>query len=195
MWFLHDLRLSRRPPIKGIMAGMPDSHLCHIRRLGVDDIEVLRAIRLRALRDAPEAFWTTYESEVDHTPDDWRHWLATAAFFVDDTGRYGIAGGMPDPDDPTAAWLVSMWVAPERRGSGLADQLVSGVMAWAESEGRECIRLHVEEHNQRALRCYQRLGFQFTGRRLYRPRDGRWEVEMAVSFFADVLRGERKCRG
>jgi ribosomal protein S18 acetylase RimI-like enzyme len=151
-----------------------------IRRLGVDDVEVLRDIRLRALRDAPEAFWTTYESEVDQTRDDWRRWLATAALFVaeDGDGTWGVAGGMADPDDPVAAWLVSMWVAPEHRGSGLADQLVAAVTAWSESEGRPRMTLHVEEHNGRALRCYQRLGFQPTGRRLHRPRDGRWEVEM-----------------
>jgi ribosomal protein S18 acetylase RimI-like enzyme len=151
-----------------------------IRRLRVDDVEVLRDIRLRALRDAPEAFWTTYESEVDQKPDDWRRWLATAAFFVaeDGTGTCAVAGGMAAPDDPAAAWLVSMWVAPERRGSGLADRLVSAVTAWARSEGREVVRLHVEEHNQRALRCYQRLGFRPTGRRLHRERDGGWELEM-----------------
>lgn len=151
-----------------------------IRRLDVEDVEVLRAVRLRALQDAPEAFWTTYESEVDQAPDDWRRWLATTALFVaeDGTGACAIAGGMADPDDGAAAWLVSMWVAPERRGTGLADQLVAAVMAWAESEGRHLIGLHVEEHNQRALRCYQRLGFQLTGRRLHRARDDRWELEM-----------------
>jgi ribosomal protein S18 acetylase RimI-like enzyme len=151
-----------------------------IRRLGVDDVDVLRHIRLRALRDAPEAFWGTYESEVDQKPEDWRRWLATAALFVaeDSDGTCGIAGGMAAPDNPAAAWLVSMWVAPERRGSGLADQLVAAVTAWAESEGRHRITLHVEEHNGRALRCYRRLGFALTGRRLHRPRDGAWELEM-----------------
>jgi ribosomal protein S18 acetylase RimI-like enzyme len=98
----------------------------------------------------------------------------------EDTTTFGIAGGMADPENPAGAWLVSMWVAPERRGSGLADQLVAAVTAWAESEGRSWIRLHVEEYNARALRCYQRLGFEPTGRRLHRPRDGRWELEMEL---------------
>jgi GNAT superfamily N-acetyltransferase len=151
-----------------------------IRRLGVDDVEVLREMRLRALRDAPDAFWTTYESEIDQPLEDWRRWLAVAALFVaeDDLGPGGMAGGMVDPDDAAMAWLVSMWVAPERRGSGTADQLVAAVSAWATSVGRRRIRLHVEEHNARALRCYQRLGFQLTGARLHRPRDDRWELEM-----------------
>jgi ribosomal protein S18 acetylase RimI-like enzyme len=151
-----------------------------IRRLGTEDVEVLRDVRLRALREAPELFWTMYESEVDQKPDDWRHWLATAVFFVaeEGTATFGIAGGMANPENPAVAWLVSMWVDLDRRGSGLADQLVAAVSAWAESEGRSCVRLHVEENNARALRCYGRLGFEPTGRRLHRARDGRWELEM-----------------
>ena len=142
-------------------------------------------MRLRALRDAPDAFWTTYDQEAAYGADDWRRWLTTAALFVAEDGTdaptAGLAGGMADARNPGAALLFSMWVDPEYRGVGLADQLVTAVTAWAASNGRPTVRLHVVEHNERAFRCYPRLGFTPTGRRLFRERDGRWELEMEAT--------------
>lgn len=152
-----------------------------IRRLAPDDVEILRDVRLRALRDAPDAFWTTYDREAAYGPGDWRRWLTSTALFVaedDPDAPTGIAGGVADTGDPGVAVLVSMWVAPEHRGTGLADRLVAAVTDWAVAQGRPTVRLHVEEHNERARRCYHRLGFVPTGRRLFRERDGRFELEM-----------------
>lgn len=175
-------------PIPGPAVGRAPGASCPhngdvgIRRLTPDDIDVLRDVRLRALRDAPDAFWTTYEREVAFGAVDWRRWLISAALFVADDGTgasaAGLAGGMAVPREEGVAVLVSMWVDPGHRGTGLADQLVAAVSAWAASEGRPTVRLHVEERNDRARRCYQRLGFTLTGRRLLRERDGRWELEM-----------------
>ena len=156
-----------------------------VRRLTPDDIDILRDVRLRALRDAPDAFWTTYDREVAYGIDDWRRWLITTALFVAQNGpgapAAGLAGGMADARNPGATALISMWVDPEHRGTGLADQLVAAVTAWAASEGRPTVRLNVVEHNERARRCYQRLGFSLTGRRLFRERDGCWELEMETA--------------
>ena len=153
----------------------------NVRRLRADDAAALRQVRLRALHDAPDAFWTTYDREAAYGADEWLRWIDTAALFIaeDGTGGAGgMAGGMADPEDPAGALLIAMWVAPEHRGSGLADQLVSVVTAWTAAEGRSTVRLRVEELNHRARRCYERLGFRPTGRRLPRQRDERWELEM-----------------
>ena len=155
-----------------------------VRRLTPDDVDILRDVRLRALEDAADAFWTTYALEAAYGAEDWRRWLTSAALFVaeDGTGApaVGLAGGIADPRRTGAALLVSMWVDPEHRGTGLADRLVGAVTAWAASEGRTALRLHVVEHNERARRCYQRLGFAPTGYRLFRERDERWELEMQL---------------
>ncbi|MGH9040596.1 MAG: GNAT family N-acetyltransferase [Acidimicrobiia bacterium] len=153
-----------------------------VRRLAPDDVDILRDIRLRALRDAPDAFWITYEVEVAYGDEEWRRWLTTAALFVaeDDADgpAIGLAGGIADAKNAGEALLISMWVDPAHRGAGLADQLVAAVTGWAASQGRPTVRLHVVEGNERALRCYQRLGFTLTSRRLFRERDGSWELEM-----------------
>ena len=152
-----------------------------VRRLRPDDVEALRQVRLRALHDAPDAFWTTYDREAAYDAKEWRRWIETAALFIAEDGpggSGGMAGGMADLEDPAGALLVAMWVSPEHRGSGLADELVAAVTAWAAAERRSTVRLRVEEHNHRARRCYERLGFRSTGRRLLRQRDERWELEM-----------------
>ncbi|MGH9003336.1 MAG: GNAT family N-acetyltransferase [Acidimicrobiia bacterium] len=153
-----------------------------VRRLTPDDTDILRDVRLRALRDAPDAFWATYDREAAYSADDWRRWLSTAALFVaeDGTGApaAGMAGGLADPRNPGVALLISMWVDPGHRGTGLADGLVAAVTDWAAAKELPTVRLNVVEHNDRARRCYLRLGFTPTGRRLFRERDERWELEM-----------------
>ena len=46
-----------------------------IRRVGPEGWEVVRDLRLRALRDAPAAFESTYEGEQGRSEEEWRAWL------------------------------------------------------------------------------------------------------------------------
>jgi hypothetical protein len=48
-----------------------------VRRLGVDDWKLGREIRLRALLDAPEAFYRSYDEEAALDEDTWRGRLET----------------------------------------------------------------------------------------------------------------------
>jgi len=43
-----------------------------IRQIGPDDWKLLRATRLAALQDAPEAFESTYEGSLAFGEDEWR---------------------------------------------------------------------------------------------------------------------------
>ena len=46
-----------------------------VRLLRQEDHELLRSLRLKALRDAPSAFGSTYEREEAFTADTWKHRL------------------------------------------------------------------------------------------------------------------------
>jgi hypothetical protein len=93
-----------------------------IRRLGPDEWRDLRAIRLRALADAPDAFGSTLERERGRGEAAWRGWLEDGARVVvvaeRDGGLVGIASGGPAPADEQVAGLYAMWVTPEARGTG-----------------------------------------------------------------------------
>lgn len=135
-----------------------------IREIRPDDWPLLREVRLRALQDAPYAFLTTYAEATAH-PDE--HWQARATpgdggttFVLDADGRFEGMVSVFAEDDPSVVFLVAMWVAPERRGSGAAAGLVGEVVDWARRRGAERVVLTVEAGNDRAAALYRKCGFE-----------------------------------
>jgi hypothetical protein len=122
----------------------------------VDDSETVRACRVRALLDAPEAFSSTYEREVAFPRTLWVERLgqaSNATFLCDADGdSCGIATIVREGDDSQIGWLVGMWVAPSARGTGAADLLVTAVLLWSAEACLETVRLHVTAGNDRAER-------------------------------------------
>jgi len=151
-----------------------------VRRAAPGDEPILRAVRLQALSDTPEAFGSTYDRELARTTADWQRWMSPGATFIldDAGGPKGIVAGMRDESDAAVVHLMSMWVDPALRGSGAAEALVASLLAWAETEGARQMRLAVIQTNDRARRFYERLGFRGNGRQGVRERDGAIEVEM-----------------
>lgn len=145
-----------------------------IRRLGPDDWEVSRHVRLAALADAPYAFASTLERERGFGEQVWRQRLgspsaATFLAWVDGEPAGTATGKVDDPGDEFAvpgAWqLVGMWVDPAARGLGVAGLLVSTVAEHARTEGAASLILWVTLVNDRARAFYRRMGFERTGAR------------------------------
>jgi ribosomal protein S18 acetylase RimI-like enzyme len=63
------------------------------------------------------------------------------------------------------AWVTEVWVAPDRRGSGLGKQLLAAALAAARADHVLAIHLQVRPENDRARRLYEGLGFT-TSKRL-----------------------------
>jgi RimJ/RimL family protein N-acetyltransferase len=133
-----------------------------IRRVEAEDWELLRDVRLRALREDPDAFLATHAQESAFTDEQWqgRATQANGASFVVEGagGAEGLATGFVDAD-PATVVLVGMWVAPALRGSGAATELVAHVVEWARTRGAARVCLSVEGDNLRAARLYERCGF------------------------------------
>lgn len=138
-----------------------------IERVGPEAFQRVRAVRLRALRDAPDAFWVIAEEEEATTAAQWRGRLARpdAATFlaVRDGVDVGLAIGARRHGHEGVAGLYAMWVAPEARGSGAGVALIGAVVGWARAAGHRSLRLEVADTNEPALRLYARLGFVPTG--------------------------------
>jgi ribosomal protein S18 acetylase RimI-like enzyme len=62
-------------------------------------------------------------------------------------------------DDEGRVELISMWVAPEARGTGTARALVEAVTEWARSSEAVGVWLSVRRANERAIRLYLKTGF------------------------------------
>jgi ribosomal protein S18 acetylase RimI-like enzyme len=142
-----------------------------VRLLTATDWQRLRAARLAALAEAPYAFASTLAREQQFTDQVWRERAGSGSTFGAWQGPAiaGLATGLPA--EPGPGWdLVGMWVSPDCRGNGLADQLVDAVCDLARHSGAPSVTLWVTEVNDRARAFYRRLGFAPTGgRQLVRP--------------------------
>lgn len=131
-------------------------------RIGPDDWREFRQVRLAALSDAPGAFTSRHADWVDVSEQRWRARLTDVPFTVvarSEEGPVGVASGMETGE---AVELLSMWVAPSQRGTGLARRLIGEVVAWASAHGHE-VCLMVRDDNVGAIRAYARAGFSDHG--------------------------------
>lgn len=157
-----------------------------VHRAGVDELDRVRAIRLRALADSPEAFWTTLAEAAAMAPETWRARLtdpAGATFLaVRDGAEVGLVYGFTHHVLLDEAGLYGMWVAPEARQVGVGRLLMKAVIAWARDSGYPQLRLEVADANTAAVATYRALGFTPTGRRgaMPAPREHILEHELAL---------------
>jgi len=128
-------------------------------------------VRLRALQNTPTAFSSTYAEEFQLTDAEWvkraARWTdetSIAYLAVDAGSACGIAAGFLDKNDATRAHLVSMWVAPTHHRLGIGRTLVDAIIAWLRVKSVRTLQLLVTSNNDPAIRFYQQLGFQLTGR-------------------------------
>ena len=152
--------------------------VARIRRLGRDDWELLRAVRLEMLADSPLAYLETLAAARRQTDTQWQD---RAAMMSGGTNITLLAdGGADDPrirglmrvvlkesqnvEQPRRAMLLSVYVAPEYRGLGLAEELLEESCRAAQAElGAAVLELGVHEDNERAKAFYLRHGFGYTG--------------------------------
>lgn len=164
-----------------------------VRRIGPDDWEVSRQVRLTALAEAPYAFMSTLAREQQFDDHVWRDRLgspaaATFLAWVDGEPVGTATGKIDDPADEftvQGSWqLVGMWVDPCARGTGVADRLIERVTSHAREQGATSVTLWVTEVNARALAFYQRIGFVLTGARqpVRASEPDHWEEQMIRHF-------------
>jgi len=173
-----------------MMSTRPDVPDIRLKRITAADVALLRDVRLRALKESPTAFGSSYDVEAQRDPAEWHtratRWNdpASAAMFIACAGDHGLgmAAGVVGDDRDDIAWLVSMWVDPAVRRRGVGRRLVEAVLGWAAlRRGVTQVRLHVTGGNDVAEALYARLGFARTGDRIPHPRyDTLCEVEMVL---------------
>ena len=126
-----------------------------VRRLGPDDWQVLRDVRLRALADSPDAFASTFDREAAFTEADWRQRLAGPVYVVG-VPEVVAMGGVFARDGLFHVW--GMWTDPAHRGRGHARRILDALMP-----ERGLVVLDVNLANPAARTAYERYGFVATG--------------------------------
>jgi GNAT superfamily N-acetyltransferase len=149
-----------------------------VRRAAAKNWAALRAIRLEALSDTPEAFGSTFDAASNFSKDQWRQMAAQRCYWLAE--RDGVVVGMisggPNDDHPGTRWLYGMYVTPSARGSGVAALLVAVVEEWARGEGVSELFLHVGSSVTRARAFYTKMGFEPTAESHYMTREPTLEL-------------------
>lgn len=160
-----------------------------LRRVTADDWATWRPVRLAALTDAPHAFGSRLADWQDAPEQRWRARLSVPGAMdllaVDGTTAVGMASGLPVPEDPARAEVVSVWVAPRARRRGVARALLDTIARWAADRGAHALDLSVVPDNTAALRTYERAGFKATGEPGDALPDGRRELVMRRDLTVD----------
>jgi GNAT superfamily N-acetyltransferase len=134
-----------------------------ITRIGPADWEGFRAVRLASLSESPAAFGSRYADWVDAPAERWQSRLTQVPLTVlahEAAKVLGVVSG----ERVGEKWveLISMWVAPAARGTGVAGQLIDAVADWAAGQDRRTF-LMVRRDNACARKAYERSGFVDTG--------------------------------
>ena len=156
---------------------MPNPALI-VRPFRADEWPLYREVRLRALRDSPDAYGSILDLEAGLSDDKWAARLARG---VDSASELpiiaeceeapcGLAWVRLDDDSPHTAHLYQMWVAADQRRQGVGRALVDAAAAWARVMGAQQLELDVTSNNEAAVRLYEGAGFVTYGeRRPLRP--------------------------
>ena len=145
----------------------------HIRKLTEADAEEFQQLRLRALRDDPEAFSSSYEEsrtvplarvvqrlrEESTAGDN----CILGAF---DASLVGMVGFQRERGlkERHKGFIWGMYVLPDMRGCGIGKALLSQAIAHAESlTGLVQIHLSVVSTQEAARHLYRALGFEVYG--------------------------------
>lgn len=139
----------------------------HIRRLGPVEAADYRAIRLAALKGAPEAFGSTYEAEARRPLAHFVERVTTCPVFGAYQGPYessrivGMAGYKREEGarDRHKAFVWGTYVEPAARRRGVARALMEALMHEASREVEQ-LTLSVVKENEAAAALYRALGFE-----------------------------------
>ncbi|WP_306431085.1 GNAT family N-acetyltransferase [Paenibacillus sp. XY044] len=131
------------------------------------DAEIYRELRLKSLKENPEAFLTTYEIEEDKPIEKLRGNLIasdnrfTLGAFINSV----LIGTVTfvresNPKIVHKGNVYAMYVAPEFREKGIGKSLVQELIIKAKKcDGLEQINLTVISNNNAAKRLYETIGF------------------------------------
>ena len=166
-----------------------------IRMLSPADVTAYRAVRHEALLNHPEAYASSAESFAARSDEDLEALLGQMAFFgVFAEGSLGgiVAFGQTQGErEQHRGWLYQVYVQPRLRGTGAGLALIGAAVEHARASVLQ-VHLSVATQNQRAIRLYQKAGFETYGTE---PRqlhvNGRFIDEHRMVRFLDKAPGKQ----
>lgn len=137
-----------------------------VRTLAEDEWATYREVRLRALKESPEAFAADLEDEAEYDEEFWRSRMNRSRRLlaeVDGQVVGVVSVGDDSTDDELATGeLFGLWVTPEWRGRSVAAALVREGAQRALADGMRQLSYWVGTDNGRAVAFASSFGFRPT---------------------------------
>jgi ribosomal protein S18 acetylase RimI-like enzyme len=135
------------------------------------DWRILRDTILESLATSPDAFLATADNLKVEPSEYWKGRLDSSTWAVVERGNniLGIAAAKPptEVDDyaphDKACFIESVWIDPSMRGKGFGEHLVTYLIEEQRRAGIQQFYLWVFDHNDPAIRLYERMNFKPTG--------------------------------
>jgi ribosomal protein S18 acetylase RimI-like enzyme len=167
-------------PFHGNISGMLPG--LQLRHLGRDEWQVLRDVRLNALRESPQSFLAEYEQEEKYGQERWQIEFDRGDWILGELGdRYVCLTGVTRESGAPVheRYLEYVWVAPDFRRRGTALNMLSDIVGELEESGVRTVSLWTlwtPDGNDPARLLYERLHFITTNGRQKLESDprGRW---------------------
>ena len=142
-----------------------------VRPVTPADATTYRALRLEALRLHPTAFASDYATHADKPAEFWeqrvqnhegKDLLLVAEANNALVGMCGIrrADGVKYQHNGT---IWGVYVQAAWRGTGMAEALLQGCIAWAKQHAVSIVKLGVSTNNATAIKFYLKCGFSIYG--------------------------------
>jgi len=142
-----------------------------------------RELRLRALRDVPQAFLDDPEDAQNWPAEEWQKRMENM-YFAEVEGKWvGMIGAYTEPKKKLQhiSNVVSFFVLPENRGQGIGKALLLRVIDDAKNKKIiKKLQLGVVTTQESAVQLYLSLGFRKIGEQKY-------AVKVGDEYFDDLL--------
>ncbi len=126
-----------------------------------------RYLRLKALKEEPQAYASTYEENIKYPDDFWQKRLEKALkdqsqwlfFAVQEDNLVGMAGGFIK-DEKDTAHIIAVYVLPEARRQGISRMLINTLITTIKrNKSIKKLRVGVNPEQIAALNLYGSFGF------------------------------------
>ncbi|ATX85171.1 N-acetyltransferase [Bacillus velezensis] len=139
----------------------------YIRRLTPNDTKPYTNIRLKALKDHPDAFAVSYDEEKEWPSEKFKARLEAGndAIVLGAFEKDRLIGILKISKHPLfklrhIAVIGSMYISPKHRGSGAGKALMTEAISRAKKmKDTEQLHLSVTSTNEPAIKLYAQLGF------------------------------------
>lgn len=142
-----------------------------VRPITSTDWPAYRELRLKALKESPQAFGSTWQQEILLPEQDWSARAiasesgqsARGFFAISKDEVCGLVWCLISDSDPHVANIYSLWTDPSVRGQGAGRRLLEKCIAWTNGKGVRHIRLSVTQDESPAMQLYKSQGFCTVG--------------------------------